>query len=379
MSAPASSILPNFYIGLMSGTSLDSIDAVIVRIEDKQFKLVSSLEYTIPEILRQQLIDLCQPGNNEIDRMGAADRALGKEFAKAVKALLEQSGRTKSNIMAIGSHGQTIRHRPYGDKPSGESNFTLQIADPNTIAFETGINTVADFRRRDIAAGGQGAPLAPAFHKAAFSSSKHNRAIINIGGMANITYLGSDGSSLGFDTGPGNILMDSWIQKILNKKYDHHGNWAASGMVNKALLSQLLNHPYFEKSVPKSTGREDFNDEWLEKTLSGKNLKTEDIQATLLEFTAKTISNTIGTLPQTVNEVYICGGGAYNTQLILRLGKLLSPRLVANTEQLGIPAQWVEGVAFAWLAKQTMERKPGNLTSVTGASEAVILGAIYQA
>ena len=366
----------SLYIGLMSGTSLDSIDAVLVSIDQQQFKLIESLEYPLPTSLRQELSDLCQPGEKEIDRMGAADRTLGTVFSLAVKALLKKSGLNKSDIVAIGSHGQTIRHRP-----NDENSFTLQIADPNTIAFETGITTVADFRRRDIAAGGQGAPLAPAFHKAAFSSRQHNRAIINIGGMANISYLGSDGSSLGFDTGPGNILMDSWIQQCRQQAYDCDGEWAASGVIDEALLSRLLSHDYFKRQAPKSTGREDFNHLWLEHiladTLNRTALSDENIQATLLELTAETISNEITTLKQTVNEVYICGGGAYNKQLLRRLEALLQPRRVATTEQLDIPAQWVEGVAFAWLAKQTLERKPGNLIGATGACKEVVLGAIY--
>ena len=365
---------PHLYIGLMSGTSLDSIDAVLVGIHQQHYKLIDSLEHPLPPLLRQEIADLCQPGEKEIDRMGAADRALGKEFSQAVKALLAKSAVEPSRIIAIGSHGQTIRHRP-----DDENRFTLQIADPNTIAFETGITTVADFRRRDIAAGGQGAPLAPAFHQAAFSSNQHNRAIINIGGMANISYLGSDGSSLGFDTGPGNILMDSWIQQCQQQPYDNNGQWAASGVVDKTLLSRLLSHRYFQKKLPKSTGREDFNHRWLTEMLSDTTLNNQDIQATLLEFTATTICNEITALTQTVHEVYICGGGAYNQQLMRRLETLLHPRLVADSSALGIPAQWVEGVAFAWLAKQTLEKKPGNLITATGASEEVILGAIYPA
>ena len=364
----------HLYIGLMSGTSLDSIDAALVELKGTQFQLLECLEYQLPETLRQQLINLCQPGDNEIDRMGSADRALGKEFANAVKTLLKKSAKTSAQIVAIGSHGQTIRHRPDGDNA-----FTLQIADPNTIAFETGITTVADFRRRDIAASGQGAPLAPALHKAAFSSSQHNRVIVNIGGMANITYLDSNGDALGFDTGPGNILMDSWIQQTRQQKYDVDGQWAAGGNSDAALLSQLLSHPYLIKPTPKSTGREDFNLQWLNPILNEHPLSAQDIQATLLEFTAQTIYNDIEKLPKSVNEIYICGGGADNSQLMLRLETLLHPRIVANTSQLGIPAQWVEAVAFAWLAKQALAKQPGNLSSVTGASCDVILGAIYSA
>ncbi len=366
----------HLYIGLMSGTSLDSIDSALVEFKNDRFHLIESLECHLPAPLREQLISLCQPGDNEIDRMGSADRELGRAFASTVKTLLKNSGKTAAEITAIGSHGQTIRHRP-----SGENGFTLQISDPNTIAFETGITTIADFRRRDIAANGQGAPLTPAFHKAAFSSKQHNRAIINIGGIANVTYLGSNGDTSGLDTGPGNTLMDSWIQKNRQQKYDDEGQWAASGTSNEALLAQLLSHPYLSKAQPKSTGREDFNVQWLQQILNQQNhkLAANDVQATLLEFSARTISNELNKLPQSINEIYICGGGAYNTQLMLRLETLLHPCIVANTSQLGIPAQWVEAVAFAWLAKQTIEKKPGNLHQVTGASRDVILGAVYPA
>ncbi|ARN74430.1 anhydro-N-acetylmuramic acid kinase [Oceanicoccus sagamiensis] len=362
----------NLYIGLMSGTSLDSIDAAVIELSDQSFQLIDSIDYHIPEQLRQQLISLCLPGDNEIDRMGEADRALGHEFAKATKALLKQSQINPKDIRAIGSHGQTIRHRPQCQLP-----FTLQIGDANTIAYETGITTVTDFRRKDMAAGGQGAPLAPGFHQAAFASKQHNRAIINIGGMANITYLGSNGDNLAFDTGPGNILMDSWINKHQQKNYDKAGEWAATGKVNTTLLAELMSHPYLQYSLPKSTGREDFNLPWLEKTIGDMTISAEDIQATLLEFTAQTLNDEINKLPGTANEVYICGGGAYNSQLMLRLEALAHPKLIANTSQLGVPAEWVEAAAFAWLAKQTLERNHANLVTATGAKETVILGAVY--
>lgn len=363
---------PDYYIGLLSGTSLDSIDVAIIDLGGKKFQLIDSLSYPIPDLLRQQLIALCQPGQNEIDRMGEADRALGKVFADATNALLSQCKIPKQAIQAIGCHGQTIRHRPQLQHP-----FTLQIGDPNTIAYETGITTVADFRRKDIAAGGQGAPLASAFHQAAFASDQHNRAIINIGGMANITYLGSNGDNLGFDTGPGNILMDNWINKCQQKDYDDNGEWAASGSVDPALLSQLMAHAYFQQDLPKSTGREDFNLSWLEEITASLTLSRQDIQATLLELTAQTISNEIKKLPAAANEIYICGGGAFNRHLMLRLEALVHPKLIANTAQLGIAASWVEAATFAWLAKQTITRQHANLVNATGARETVVLGAVY--
>jgi anhydro-N-acetylmuramic acid kinase len=360
------------FIGLMSGTSMDSIDAALVSLNGGQLELLETIEQHLPTTLRQQLLDLCQPGNNEIDRLGHADRALGKAFANAVNALLEKSGKKAFEIKAIGSHGQTIRHRP-----NGKYGFSLQIADPNTIAFETDIMTVADFRRKDIAAHGQGAPLAPAFHNAAFRSNQHNRVIINIGGMANITYLSSNGDTLGFDTGPGNILMDGWIQENMQLRYDQDGQWAASGSVAQTLLEQLLRHPFLSQVRPKSTGREDFNLGWLKEILSNFELPAADIQATLLELTAQSINNEINNLPTTVDEIYVCGGGAYNGPLMQRLNTLSSPVAVSNTAQLGIPAKWVEACAFAWLAQQTLTRRPSNLSRVTGADKEVILGAIY--
>lgn len=365
---------PELYIGLMSGTSLDSIDAALIDFSHQQCQLLETLEHPIPAALREQLIGLCQPGDNEIDRMGPADKALGQQFALAVQALLAKSGKSGTDITAIGSHGQTIRHRP-----DHESGFTLQIGDANLICHQTGIDTVADFRRRDMAAHGQGAPLAPAFHQAVFASPHHPRAIINIGGMANISYLDGQSDTLGFDTGPGNILMDSWVQKTHRQPFDQDGAWAASGKVAPDLLAQLLDHPYLAKPLPKSTGREEFSLMWLEQVLGGRTIGAADVQATLLEFTAHTISTDLNRLPKAINEVFICGGGACNARLMQRLTELLHPRLVASTTSLGIPPQWVEAAAFAWLARQTLARKPGNIPSVTGADQAVILGAIYLA
>ena len=376
---------PNdLYIGLMSGTSLDSIDAALVSIKNGQCTLITAIEHPIPEALRRQLISLCQPGTNEIDSMGEADSHLGHVFSEAVLALLKQSDTAPQDIAAIGSHGQTIRHRP-----TAAHAFTLQIGDPNTIAHRTQITTVADFRRRDIAAGGQGAPLAPAFHRAFFASSQHNRAIVNIGGIANITYLGSDGDYLAYDTGPGNTLLDAWINEIQQLNYDRDGDWASTGVINSSLLDQLLSHPYFSQRLPKSTGREDFNLNWLKSSLEANSLPAEDIQATLLELTAQSIINAVNTLPKPVTEIYICGGGAHNKALMSRLraltatpdektGEMLAAK-IKNTVELGIAAEWVEAAAFAWLAKQTIEGNTGNLRRATGANSEVILGAIYPA
>lgn len=364
-----------YFIGLMSGTSLDSIDAAIVDLSGAGMQLIATHEQAIGDTLQQQLIALCEPGDNEIDRMGCADIALAEVFAEAALSALKKSGLQATDIQAIGSHGQTIRHRP-----GMEQAFTLQISDPNTIAQHTGITTVADFRRRDMAAGGQGAPLTPAFHHAMFSSSHHHRAIINIGGIANITLLTPNHNKpLGYDLGPGNGLMDQWIRHQKNQPYDTDGQWAATGTVDAALLATLLSHPYLLQAAPKSTGREDFNLNWLQQQLAQHTVAAQDVQASLLEFTARIVCNEISKLQIEPAEVYVCGGGAYNKQLMARIAALLDTDSVASTEALGIAPEWVEAVAFGWLAKQTLAALPGNLPSVTGASQAVILGAIYQA
>ena len=367
----------NLYIGLMSGTSADGIDVALVDFNNNAIKLLAHSERPLEPEIKEKILQLCQPSDNEIERMGALDRQLGGQFAIACMQLLSQAKLPATAITAIGSHGQTIRHRP--TLPLGNA-FTLQIGDANTIAELTGITTVSDFRRRDIAAGGQGAPLAPAFHKAAFHSSKTSRAVVNIGGMANISHLPSRGEVIGFDTGPGNVLLDTWIFHKQSKTYDRDGAWAASGKCIPSLLQQLLQHPYFHLSPPKSTGREAFNLTWLLEQLKhhAEYEKNEDIQATLLELTAVTISQDVLALSQgEILEVYICGGGAYNQQLMHRLTQLMAEHSVASTENLGIAPEWVEAVAFAWLAKQTMERQSGNLPAVTGAQRSVPLGGIY--
>jgi anhydro-N-acetylmuramic acid kinase len=363
-----------YYIGLMSGTSLDSIDAALVQFNNGQCQLIDFIEHEIPQNLRLQLIQLCSAGNNEIERLGVADKLLAKEFSKAVQQLLQKSLSSKEAIIAIGSHGQTIRHRPDLSEP-----FTLQIGDPNTIAFETGITTVADFRRKDIAAGGQGAPLAPAFHQMFFSSNTCNRAVINIGGMSNISLLNNNKLVLGYDIGPGNILMDAWMQQHRQKKYDKDGCWAATGKVIPALLDSMLAEHYFSQAAPKSTGRELFNLEWIETKTANKNYQLEHVQATLLELTAQTIHNDLNKLhtETEVTEVYICGGGAYNNALMARLKNLIAPRELLSTQALGIAPEWIEACAFAWMAHQTLNHQPSNQPIATGASKAVVLGAIY--
>lgn len=366
---------PELYIGLMSGTSLDGLDAALVDFGAQPPRLLATHCAAIEPALRSELAELCHGTSEEIDRMGRADRALGAALAEVTNALLQHTGLSHRDIRAIGSHGQTIRHRPDGTRP-----FTLQIGDPTTIAHQTGITTVADFRRRDIAAGGQGAPLVPLFHRAVFGGVR-SRAIVNIGGMANVTALASDGGLLGFDTGPGNVLLDGWNQRHGRGSYDADGHWAGSGRVIDPLLQQLLTEPFFRAAPPKSTGREQFNLGWLDHQLLqfGADATAADVQATLAELTAAGIADAIAALPFSVNEVYVCGGGAYNRDLMLRLEQRLHPRLLANTAQLGIAPEWVEAAAFAWLAKQALTGLPANDPAVTGAERPCILGAIYPA
>lgn len=361
------------YIGLMSGTSADGIDAVLADFSGNYPQILCT--YTAPwGKLQAEIHDLCLPGENEIPRLAKLDRKIGESFAAAALALLENAGRSPGHVTAIGSHGQTVRHLP----PTAEkSGFTMQIGDPNIIAERTGITTVADLRRRDMAAGGHGAPLVPAFHQAIFEDPGNTHVVVNIGGLANITVLPGDGQVLGHDTGPGNTLMDAWCQKHLQQPYDREGAWAASGMVNEELLSRMLAAPYFAASPPKSTGRELFNLSWLESFFENISLPTEDIQATLLELTARTIAADVRV--HNPNKVYICGGGAYNPQLMARLTALLSPAVVSSSQARGIAPQWIEATAFAWLARQTLNRLPGNAPQATGATKPVILGGIYPA
>lgn len=359
------------YIGLMSGTSLDGIDAVLADFSHPQPKLIANHYNKFAPELRQTILSLCHPGADEINRLGELDVILGKHFAATVKTLLQKNNLSSNIIRAIGSHGQTIRHHP-------ERQFTLQIGDPNIIAAETGITTIADFRRRDVALGGQGAPLVPAFHQAVFAKQNANRVILNIGGIANITLLPKKPSSftvLGFDTGPGNTLLDAWTEKHLQQPFDKNGEWAAQGKINIALLKILLADNFFKLEPPKSTGREYFHLNWLEKHFSASE-NPVDIQTTLTELTAQTIINAIKKYFSD-GEILVCGGGMHNLFLINRLRELAKNFSIESTEKYGIHPNWVEATAFAWLAKQTCEGRPGNLASVTGATKEAILGGIY--
>lgn len=364
------------YIGLMSGTSVDAVDAVLVTVSGNDRPvLLASYSHPMPPATRGEIQALMQPGANEIERLGELDMALGELFAEAANAVIRQAGVERQIIRAIGSHGQTLRHRPRAQHP-----FTVQIGNPSVIAERTGITTVGDFRARDIAASGQGAPLVPAFHQRMFQSPGSNRVIVNIGGIANVTYLPATPSApvSGFDTGPGNTLLDQWIRRHQNELYDRDGAWAASGRVQKYLLAQLMADGYFAKAPPKSTGREHFNLAWLEQQHAGK-LAPEDIQATFAELTAASIAQSLKFLPEKIGEIYICGGGNHNRHLLARLRALLPGIPVATTEILGLDPDWVEAAAFAWLAHQTLAGHAGNLPSVTGARHPVLLGGIYLA
>ena len=369
--------MSELYIGLMSGTSIDGIDASLVEFKDDDIQLVA-FEYQpfSPEI-KEKIQQLSQPQTPILlTDYGLLDEILGSLFAKVSNDLLEKTQIASAEIVAIGSHGQTICHSPelY---PSG---FSLQIGDPNRIAEETGITTVADFRRRDIAAGGQGAPLVPIFHQAVFSSildlSKQNISIINIGGIANITHLNS-GKTTGFDTGPGNALMDYWVQKNLNKPYDKDGAWAKSGKINFEWVDFLKQDEFLKQSPPKSTGKEYFSPDWLhDKIKYLSSFHEADIQASLCQLTADTITDSIKQYAPLTGHTLICGGGAHNSFLMeLIRGNLDHP--VNSTSEFGINPDHVEAMAFAWLARQTINSLPGNLTKVTGANRPVILGGIY--
>lgn len=353
----------------MSGTSLDGVDAVIARFKDGQCSILHSVSLPYPDHLRLRMLALHEDAPGELESALLAGNQLALVYAQAISELLAESGIPAADIQAAGCHGQTVRHCP-------DQGYTLQIGNPALVAERTGVTVISDFRSRDIAAGGQGAPLVPAFHEAVFSHSENNRVIINIGGIANITFLPIGGKVTGFDTGPGNMLMDAWIRLHLDRPFDKAGGWAATGKVIEPLLNQLLTHTFFSEAPPKSTGRDLFNLAWLQ-TYLDLNYAPADVQRTLLEFTAKSISVAVHDYCDNVDEIYLCGGGAYNNLLVQRLQQLLHPVRIGPTDDLGIDTRWVEATAFAWLARQCMHRKPGNLATVTGAAGPRILGAIY--
>lgn len=364
------------YIGLISGTSMDGIDAALVDLKSDKPNLIGSLHTPYKDDLKKELTDLITI-DAPISLVARADQRVGLAFAESANNLLKKFSVKKADCLAIGSHGQNILHQP-----DAEFSTSIQIGDPNIISELTGITTVADFRRRDMAAGGQGAPLAPAFHEMMFRKTNHDTVVLNIGGISNITILSGnpDQSTKGFDCGPGNTLMDSWSLKNQHKAFDENGDWGATGAINQALLADLLSDPYFQKQPPKSTGREYFNLPWLETRLAKySSLPVNDIQATLCELTALSCGQAIKTFAPAAEEILVCGGGVHNIALMTRLAAALPNCDIKSTSVYGIDPDWVEAMAFAWFAKQTMENRPSNLPGVTGASHPVILGGVYKA
>lgn len=373
---PAQSGSGNYYIGIMSGTSLDGIDVVIARRSSGGFKQIAACSPALPEVLRLALLKICQEKQVSLQTLGEVDHQFALACAEAVNQLLKNSNMDAKQICAIGSHGQTIFHSPLGSFP-----FTQQIGDANLIAAKTGITCVADFRRMDMAYGGQGAPLVPAFHQALFAKKGEDRVIVNIGGIANITLLSAEKPLLGYDTGPGNMLMDGWINKSKGQEFDKNAAFAAEGKVSPLLLTQLLKDPYFAQRPPKSTGREKFNLAWLEQQLAAIDrdlLSDADIQRTLLELSAQTISQQIAQ-NSAGGDLFICGGGALNPLLMQRLQELLPLHTVSDTNLLGVDPMFVEAIAFAWLAEQRLLEVAVPLRSVTGARQDAILGCVYLA
>lgn len=360
------------YIGIMSGTSLDGFDICLADIE-QQCALIASHYVPMPDELKQNLLSLCSSGPDEINRSALAEQEWARLAAKGVTQLLVNTNTQAKNIRAIGSHGQTIRHEP-------AQRYTVQIGSPALLAELTGICVVSDFRQRDIAAGGQGAPLVPAFHEVLFQKYDKPSAIVNIGGFSNATLLAEQQDTKGFDCGPGNVLMDAWIQHIKNIAFDKDGAWAASGTVNKSLLEDMLLEPFFATTGPKSTGRELFNLTWLLSLLARHgNIAEQDVQATLCEFTAQTIAESVTLAQADTQAVWVCGGGAHNKNLLNRLSRLMPNCTVASTDSIGASADWMEALAFAWLAHCCLEGIASNRPAVTGANGLRILGAIYPA
>jgi anhydro-N-acetylmuramic acid kinase len=363
----------------MSGTSMDAIDAVLAEVSADNFSVRAARSIDLPAAVADRLRRLAIPGGTHpgdtdvLDELGYLDREIAELFAGAASALLAAAGVETAAVRAIGSHGQTLRHRPRAAAP-----FTLQVGDPNVIAAATGIPVVADFRRRDVALGGQGAPLVPAFHAAVFAHPAEYRAVLNLGGIANLTLLPPGEPVTGFDTGPGNTLLDAWSRRHLGQAYDAGGAWAAGGRVDPQLLQRLLTHPYLALPAPKSTGPEDFSPAWLDAALAGADpLEPADVQATLCEFTARTVVDALGGQPPA--RVIVCGGGAHNRTLLGRLAALLPGACVETSAAQDIDPDYVEAAAFAWLAARTLAGLPGNLPTVTGARCAAVLGAIWTA
>jgi anhydro-N-acetylmuramic acid kinase len=385
----SSSSATRAYIGLMSGTSMDGVDAVLLEARWEQatgwhFQATHAHHVPMPPPLRQACLDLNRPGPNELHQAALAANALSQWYASAVAGLLVHAQRDASSITALGAHGQTVRHCPpvsSGTFPTlntAWTAYTVQLLNPALLAELTGITVTADFRSRDVAAGGQGAPLVPAFHQAVFADPQHPIAVLNLGGMANLTVLTPQGTVSGFDTGPGNALLDAWCERHTGQTFDADGRWAATGTPQADLLAHWLADPYFHRSGPRSTGRDHFHEGWVHQgcALMGRVLSPEDVQATLLDLTVHSIAHALSGV--SVERVVVCGGGVFNAQLMSKLRHALAPVAVVLSDACGLPAMHVEAAAFGWLAHQTLMGDTGNVVQVTGARGPRILGAIYQ-
>jgi len=360
----------------MSGTSMDGIDTALMNFQENKFLTVGTLRKNYPKELRSQLISASKNWKKtNIDQLGRLDQWTGEIFRDAALEIIKKFNIKANQIAAIGSHGQTIRHQPKIENP-----FSMQIGDPNIIAYGTKITTVSDFRRKDLAAGGEGAPLTPIYHKAIFQNNKVNRVVLNIGGISNITILNKNSEEIiGFDTGPGNTLLDAWIREKLNKPFDENGQWTKQGSTNKTLLNSMMSDPYFDLAPPKSTGTEYFNLNWLNHFIGSKNITEVDIQKTLTVFTSESIAQAIERFNPNTEEIILCGGGVKNISLYKEITNRLPKIKISKTNDYGIDSDYLEASAFAYLAKLTISKKVGNVKSVTGSKNQVILGGIYSA
>ncbi len=360
------------YLGMLSGTSIDGVDVVLAELDDSTCAVRHAATIEFPATLLKRLQQIVTVPETSLKELGALDHALGRFFARCALDTIAEAGVARSAVVAIGHHGQTIFHEPVGAEP-----FTLQIGDPNIVAAETGLTTVADFRRMDMALGGQGAPLMPAFHAWCFAERSEPRAVVNIGGIANVTAMAVDAPVIGFDTGPGNTLLDLWIRRSKGERFDRDGAWAASGRVHEDLLASFATEPYFTAPAPKSTGRELFHMAWLDAHLGRfPQLAPADVQATLAELTAATITAGIEQVLPDCSRIVVCGGGAHNAELLRRIASR-SGIAVVTTSDFGVAPDWVEGAGFAWLARARLREAQGNVPTVTGARRKAVLGAVY--
>lgn len=362
-----------YFLGLISGTSVDGVDAALCDFGERECRIVAARTFAYPPAIERRIRSLIEAGRAGLAEIGALDVAVGRFFADSALALLTGAGVSADDVEAIGHHGQTVWHQPDPPEP-----FTWQLGDPNSVAAITGIDTVADLRRLDMAVGGQGAPIVPAFHAWLFASDTKTRIVVNIGGIANLTLLAPGRAVLGFDSGPGNTLLDGWAKARLGQPFDDNGNWAASGATNAALLEALLEEPYFSQQTPKSTGPELFNETWLKQKLEvvGNGIADSDVAATLLELTARTIVDSISRLGIADYELLVCGGGARNGAMLGRIGALAGT-VPTTTADLGLDPDWVEAAAMAWLARARLRHASGNVPTVTAAREARVLGGLY--